>query len=211
MDGRILRYSSAIALLSTIGLARGVQAQLSNRLEDVRVDGQMGYALPVGALNDYENPGPSLGVDLAYPVSGGIDVDVDGEVDLLSGSSEHRAPDMRLWRYQAGLQADLLRPPGGSWSLRSVAGLGATSFRSNEFIVDYQAQKFDKTYFTGSAGLELAFGTHSPFSGYITGIASWSPVKKKDTQVLEALDPGVVNTFSSAVSVPISLGFKANL
>lgn len=211
MKGRIAGYSAAAALLMILGLAPAAQAQLGRRLENVRVDSQMGFALPVGGLNDYENGGPSFGVDLAYPFRDGVDLALDGEVDLLRGSSQHRAPDMALWRYEAGMEADVLRPRSGSWSLRSIAGLGATTFRSREFILDYQARRFSKTYFTGSAGVELAFGTHSPLSGYVSGIASWSPVKKKDTEILQELDPGAVRTFSSAVSIPISLGFKANL
>lgn len=211
MNGRILRYSTAAVLLTTLGFARVAQAQLTDRLKDVRLDGQLGFAFPAGQLNAYENGGPSVGVDLAYPMTDRVDVALDGEVDLMSGSSEHRAPDMRLYRYEAGVEADVLRPSSRNWKLESVAGLGATTFRSNEFIVDAQAERFTHTYFTGTAGVELAFGTNSALSGYISGMASWSPVKKSDTEILRALDPGVLGTFSSAISLPVSLGFKATI
>jgi len=199
---RIAAGSPILVLLA----ATGIEAQL-DRLD---VNPRAGAAFPVGTLADYANVGANFGLTVAYPVADPLGVFVNGEVDMLNGNSAFGLPDMNLWRYQAGVQGELLGRGRDSWSLFGHVGAGGTTFRSKEFFLDTSPEMltFEGTYFTGSAGLMLVFGSSETVQGYLGSRVHWSPIDETETQVLRDRTRGQLDSLTAALSVPVTLGLR---
>jgi hypothetical protein len=192
-----------------MGLVPGVDAQF----DDMNVTALSGIAVPLGVFADYMDVGPSFGLQVSGPALGPVDLLLSGGADMLNGNSRYGLPDMRLWRYQAGVGAELLGRDTERWGLRAGLGLGATTFRSNGFlrVGSPEEQVFEKTYLTGSGGVELVVEADENLEGYFGARAHWTPMDEDDTQVLRNRAPNSLGAISSSLSVPLTLGLRIHL
>lgn len=91
-----------------------------------------GVGLPAFDLADRADPGPAVGLDLSYRIAPRLSVVAGGDVELLQGDELRdrgpRAPDLNVWHYGAGLEAQLLDPRLTYWRLSLGAGAGGTTF-----------------------------------------------------------------------------------
>ena len=174
-----------------------------------------GIALPASRLADVADPGPNVGLQLGYSINRRLALNLLGDVDFLNGadvSAGTQAPDMRLWHYGAGLEANLLRPVAGRsanrWSLRANIGLGATTFNSDRFSAGNAEQDFNHTYFTTGGGLRIGYAVTPRFTTYVGSRAYWMAMDKGDTEALAALNPAKIRPFDSGWTFPVTAGFS---
>jgi hypothetical protein len=204
----IRRFLGAGALLATVVPA--AHAQLSG----LTATGYTGLAVPFGQFAEYTAPGASAGVQIAYPLRQPLAIVLDAGLDVPQ-SGAPGLPDLRLWRYQAGVEADLLGNSAESWAVRGQLGAGGTTFRSGGFYpraAGSVSDHFEKTYFTGSGGLALVFGARSPIHGYLGAKVNWTPVDGDDLASLRsaALGPAP-DPLENVVSVPVTLGLRVRV
>lgn len=125
MDLRIRALATPILALTLVAPA-GVSGQEQPLAFEVRA----GVGLPAFDLADRADPGPAVGLDLAYRVSPRVSVVAGGDLELLNGDQDGavRRPDLSVWHYGAGLEAQLLDPRRTYWRLSAGLGAGATTF-----------------------------------------------------------------------------------
>ncbi len=206
MNIRRARLTIAAGVALLLCLATGADAQF----EDLSVTAHSGLVVPLGVFADYMDIGPSFGLQISGPALGPVDVVLFGGADMLNGNGTYGLPDIRLWRYQAGVGREVLGRDTERWGLRAGLGVGATTFRSNGFlrVGTPQLQTFEKTYLTGSGALELVVEADDNIEGYFGARAHWTPMDEDDTQVLRNRAPGSLDALSSSLSVPVTLGLR---
>lgn len=209
MSARRARQTIAGSTVLLMCMATGVGAQF----EDMSVTAQSGIAVPLGVFADYMDIGPSFGLQVTGPTLGPVDVVLFGGADMLNGNGTYGLPDVRLWRYQAGVGTEVLGRDSDRWGLRAGLGVGATTFRSNGFlrVGSPQMQSFEKTYLTGSGALELVVEADENLEGYFAARAHWTPMDEDDTQVLRNRAPDSLDALSSSLSVPLTLGLRIHM
>ncbi len=115
--------------------------------------GRAGLAVPAADLADFQDPGPSLGVGLAYWIRDRLAVRADAGVDLLSGAETDFGGEFGnitlLYHYDARVEYDLIPPSQSPWKLHANAGLGATT-------LDREVGE-SETDFTLNAGARLGY------------------------------------------------------
>jgi hypothetical protein len=204
MFDRVIRPVLA-GLLFVAATVQGATAQLGN----LGVTPYTGISVPFGNLADYSKPGLSMGLQVEYPLLDGFDITLNADRDQMSAQAPG-IPTLFLWRYQAGLESALIGRSSSTWALRGQLGVGATSFRSREFYPNQASAKaqFEKTYFTGTAGLELVLGTRSNVHGFLASRLNWTPMKEADTDLLRSGALVAVDPLKSAITVPVTLGLR---
>jgi len=194
---------AAVVLVAGINVVLQAQAPAVGHLT---IAPEAGISIPVSRLGDLENPGPSAGVHLVYQLVPRLALDADGVYDALHGATfgAGAAPDMRLWHFTAGTEVSLLPSLKGPWSLAAGVGAGTTRFATNTLF-------FNHTYFSASGGLHLGYAVSRKVLLFANGQASLARLRQADTQVLVALDPAHPTTFTSGLTFPLTLGFRASL
>jgi hypothetical protein len=218
--GRAFRGAAWGAVgLALFALPLAAQRATSQRepglVQNLTLEPHWGLSIPTGRFADLEDPGAAFGVRLAYSIEPRLAIEVEGGVETLEGAelAQTQAPDMNLWRYNAGLEAALLPPAANRWSLMANVGAGAATFRSERFQTALSAERtrFNHTYFSANGGLELGYSLARAVTVFADGEVYWSPVSKGDLQVLTDLDAANVSAFDSAVTWPLSIGLRAHL
>lgn len=206
MDTGRITWALATVCALALGAPQGAQAQL----DDLTVTAHTGIVFGTGTLSDYTELGPSAGLRVEYPLMDRLGLLADLDLDYLNGDRSYGIPDLKLWRYQAGVVADVLGGESDGWALRAHIAGGATTFRSHEFFRpnDSASLRFKHTYFTGSGGIELAFGLDSPIGAYVGATANWAPVDEGDTQILRDAALGPLDSLDSALTVPLTIGLR---
>jgi len=200
----------ACALTAEVGLAQ------QGRALSLRFDG--GVATPMGTLDDFFDPGPSFGAMVVYPFRNQLSLVFKTDVDLLNNHDYWPVPDTRLWRYELGVEADVLGLFGQemeNYGVRLYGGLGGMSMESDQFLTEfaepvypYPWEELFNTYLSGSAALKLGFGLTEVVSGWLTGQIHWSPVKESDMEILSEATSFSMEPFSSAMVGSLRLGFS---
>ena len=180
----------------------------------VAIEGRGGMSVPVGRLSHLVEPGPTGGLQILFPLGSRFSLGLGGSLELLEGAelTARTAPDMKLWRYRAGLEASLL-DPARRLSLNLGAGVGATTFGSDEFTAPgFPAdQEFSSTYLTPSASVNLGYRIGSRVSLHLGAMGHYASIPAEDTRPLQALDPATVRSLGSAWTVPVTLGIRVSL
>ncbi|MBM4182838.1 MAG: hypothetical protein FJ207_01280 [Gemmatimonadetes bacterium] len=191
----------------SISAATGAEAQLG----DVAAAFYGGMAFPVGEFADYATAGVTGGVEVEMPILDPVDIVARGELEHLNGGVPGM-PDVTLWRYQAGVSADLLGQPDESWGLKGFLGAGGATLRSGAFYVPGggpDLQSVGQTSLTGTAGLELVFGASSPIHGYLGARLQWMRLNRDDMESLGTASlGGPLDPIESAISLPVTLGLR---
>jgi hypothetical protein len=180
----------------------------------VYVQSEGGISIPASQLGKLADAGPAVGAQLGYWLSPRVALRLGGQIDLLDGARVSESvvgPDLRLWHYSAGVEANLL-PSARRWSLFAGAGLGATTFDSDEFVVDPGVEdEFRETYFTADAGLRLGYLFSPRFTAFVGTRAFLSATDEEDTGRLALVDPTVLEPFGTAWTFPVTAGLTVRI
>lgn len=117
---------AAAALLASLLLPVPGAAQ-----QAVGFEGRLGVGLPAFDLADRVDAGLAVGLDLSYALSSRVSLVAGGDVEFLNGGDDGTGaggPDLDVWHYGAGLEAQLLDPVMTYWRLSLGGGLGGTTF-----------------------------------------------------------------------------------
>jgi hypothetical protein len=206
MISRLVRKK---ALGAVLGLLLGSVSAAEAQIENLAVTGRIGAAVPAGQLSDYMKLGATLGLQVSYPLGAPLDLVLAGDLDALNGNSTFYQPDIDLWRYRAGVEAELLGRTADNWGLRAQVGAGGTTFRSRKFFFDSpDPLTFRRTYFTGTGGIKLLFGKSARVGGHVGAMVHWTPMDETDTAVLRQQSRGGLESLSSALTVPVTIGLR---
>jgi hypothetical protein len=196
-------------LLSGALLVGGGLTEVDAQLRQFGVTAYSGASIPIGQFAEYMTGGPTFGLQVEYPIREPIDLFLTADLDKLNGNSSFGMPDIDLYRYQAGIEADVLGRGSDRWGLRGQLGAGATRFTSASFFLydGPTTHRFKQTYFSGTAGLKLVFGS-GPLQGYLGSRLHWAPMKEAHTQVLREKSFSTLAALDTSLSVPVSLGLR---
>ena len=191
-----------------VACATAVEAQLAN----LAATGYTGVAVPFGKFAEYTDVGVSAGLQLEYPLGAPLDLFLNAGLDHLNGGAPG-LPDFKLWRYEAGVETDLVGNTAERWGIRGHLGAGATSFRTAGFYPNFgrTPETFEKTYLTGVSGLSLVFGGDSPVQGSLGARLHWTPLDEDDIGALRSAAWPALEPVEHAISVPITLGLRVRV
>jgi hypothetical protein len=202
------RIGVALALL--LGAAPSARAQSAL---DFGLHG--GAILPLSTSGEYFELGPSVGLDVAYPVASRVDLKLDLDLDVLNRNQYYPVPDIRFVRYRAGLEAGLLGDRDeGTLLVRAYVGAGGTTFRSTEFWVETRPtidpERIKSTAITGTGGLRLGVRTGTGLVWWLGGMLNWAPLSDANKKVLGELSRNDLGPIGSLTSATLTLGFNLN-
>lgn len=155
----------AVPLLALLALAWGAPGAAAQ--EPLAFELRAGAGLPAFDLADVADPGFAVGLDLSYRVAGRVSLVAGGDVEFLSGEGDGAAagPDLTVWHYGAGLEAQLLDPRRTYWRLSLGSGAGGTTF-------DVSDGGGSETDFSLYGNLELGYEV-SREADLFLGVRSW--------------------------------------
>jgi hypothetical protein len=205
-----IAYRSGLALSFLLAVAaRPAQAQLQDL--NWRLHG--GLAVPMSGFGEYFEFGPTVGLDVGYPLATRLDLKLDVDLDVVNRHHFYPTPDIQLWRYRLGLEVDPVgEQPDSRFLLRLHAGAGATTFRSTEFWPDNRTSadgaKIRRTALTGTGGVRVGLRTGSGLEWWLGGKLNWSPLAAEDKDVLRDAVRNDLDPLGGAVSAALTLGFN---
>jgi hypothetical protein len=200
-----------VTLLSflLIGTPQLVQAQIG----DIQLRLHGGIAQPMASTGEYFEFGPSVAVDVAYPLVDRLDLNLDLVMDWFNAADVYATPTTNLWRYRAGLEGHVLGDvEGGGITLKALAGAGATTIRSHKFYLasrqpyTYEGENINQTSVTMMGGLRLGMRTPDDINWWLTGKLDWSPIQDTNQDALRELARNQLDPLGSALSLSITLG-----
>lgn len=152
----------ALAVLALAGPVDEAAAQ-----QPLAFELRAGAGLPAFDLADVADPGFAVGLDLSHRVGDRVSVVAGGDVEFLSGEGDGVAvgPDLTVWHYGAGLEAQLLDPLRTYWRLSLGGGAGGTTF-------DVSDGGGSETDFSVYGNLELGYEV-SREADLFLGVRSW--------------------------------------
>lgn len=194
-----------------LGTAQPAHAQIGNL--KWRISG--GIVQPLASTGEYFKFGPSVGLDLGYPLDDRLDLKLDLDMDLLNTDAIYPTPSTNLWRYRVGLEGDLLGDQGDDLTiLKAHVGAGATTYRSRKFWLEsrrpytFEGETLNQTAVTATGGLRFGLRTPDGLTWWLTGKLNWSPINDSNQEALRELARQELNPLGSALSVAITLGIS---
>jgi hypothetical protein len=167
----------------------------------------------MASTGDYFRFGPSVAVDVAYPLMDRLDVNLDLVMDWFNTADIYATPTTNLWRYRAAVEADLLGDTGdAAFLVRALAGAGGTTIRSHKFWLasrrpyTYDGETINQTAVTMTGGLRLGLRTPDDLTWWLTGKLDWSPLQDINQDALRELARNQLDPLGSALSLSITLG-----
>ena len=163
-------------------------------------------------------PGPSCSAELEYPIRDRLSILGHVNVDMLNNNDFWPVPDTRLWRYQVGLQADVLGEAVDVLGVRvfGLVGLGSTEsdpFVPESFEVQFPVVPHElmETGFSGSGGIQLAFGLGNTTSGWLSAQMNWNSGDEERLLLLQDAVNQTLDPISSLTTAAVRLGFSYRL
>jgi len=200
-----------VPLLVLLALAAAQPARAQDAGVKLRIHG--GIVQPVASTGDYFKFGPSAGVDVGWPLSERVDAVLDLDMDWFNTTDIYPTPTTNLWRYRVGIEGALVgEPTGGSFLLKGLAGVGATTIRSHKFWLlsrqpyTYEGENINQTSLTATGGLRLGMRTPDGLTWWLSGKLNWSPLSDLNKDALQELADNKLDPLGSAMSVAITLG-----
>lgn len=204
-----LSWASALAALALCAAhPRPALAQLSELKG--RLHG--GIVQPLARTGDYFKFGPSVGLDVAYPLGEKLDLDLDLDWDYLNTTDIYPTPTTNLWRYRLGVEASLMGDGESTYKLKALAGAGGTTVKSHEFWLAsrrpyaFKGETIDQTSLTATGGLRFGFKTPDGITWWLTSKLDWYPVQDRNQSALKELSRNQLDMLASALSASITLG-----
>lgn len=205
----MVRRSWVVLFFLAVGAAEPAHAQLA----DLKGRLHGGIVQPLAKTGDYFKFGPSVGLDVAYPVGERLDVVLDLDMDWLNMTDIYPTPTTNLWRYRLGLEGDLLGDSGDArYLLKALAGAGATTVKSHQFWLasrrpyQFKGETINQTAMTATGGLRLGLRTPDEITWWLTGKLNWSPIQDTNQDALQELARNQLDPLGSALSASITLG-----
>ena len=205
---QITRSATMVAVLAFMA---ATAAKAQDNTQKVSVDGQAGVAIPGKQLHQFEDAGPNANLEIAYHVRPRLAVQAFGDFSMLNGRTilGTAAPNMDAADYGVGLKANLLGHEQRNWLLTAKAGVGATTFRSDEFTsLVGGTTRFSHTYPATTAGVQLGY-QFKRVGAFVGSDLRWAFVKQDDTGLLTTLNGLAVQPFNKAWIAPITVGVHA--
>lgn len=198
----------AVLLLAAPATARAQLTELDWALKG-------GVALPLFSFGEYFRVGPTVGLDVGYPIRPRLDAKLDLDFDMMNRHEFYPTPVMKLWRYRVGVEADMLGDGGSDrLLLRANAGVGASTFKSSEFWLESRptidGEHISKTYLTGTGGVRVGVRTDIGLIWWLGGQLNWSPVDQVNKGLLQEAARNSLSPIGSATTATITLGFNLN-
>lgn len=211
MNRSAAALSSLLLAVLLLGAPTSTRAQLNNL--DWALKG--GVALPLFSFGEYFDLGPTVGLDVGYPLLPRMDLKLDLDFDMMNRHEFYPTPVMKLWRYRVGVETDLLGDEGSDrLLLRTNAGVGASTFKSSEFWLEsrptIEGEQISKTYFTGTGGVRMGIRTDIGLIWWLGGQLNWSPVDQVNKGLLQEAARNSLSPIGSATTATITLGFNLN-
>lgn len=149
------------------GLALAAPADEVAAQQPLAFELRAGAGLPAFDLADVADRGFAVGLDLSHRVTDRVSVVAGGDVEFLSGEGDGAiaGPDVTVWHYGVGLEAQLLDPRRTYWRLSAGAGAGGTTFD----VADGGGSETDASLY---GSLELGYEV-SPEADLFLGVRSW--------------------------------------
>jgi len=208
MTLRMVRQCLVAVSVMTVGAAQPALSQV----EDIGVRLHGGLIVPTAAYGDYFRFGPSLGVDLAYPLNERVDLKLDLDMDWVQTTATYPTPDTNLWRYRLGMDALLMGDRSSRTMVQGYAGAGFTTARSKQFWLasqetyEHQGLTLNETALTATGGVRLGLRTSDGLTWWLTGKMNWSPVNDEHQQYLRELSRNDLDLLGSALGFAVTLG-----
>lgn len=216
---RPTRFAPLLLSLLFAVTAQPAHAQLKWRLHG-------GVVKPTATGSEYFSLGPSVSVDVAYPLAERVDVLLDLSWDYLNTDDTHPTPVTNFWRYRAEIEGALLGDGETGVSVNAFGGVGATTVYSHKFYLvsqtakhlaeegvpyTFEGERLRGTALTGTGGLRV--GAHSPdgIMWWLSGKVNWTPLNDFNKDALHELstnkfEPQGLSPLSSVMGVSITLG-----
>lgn len=206
--GMVGKNRILIVLLGA-SFAMPAQAQISDL--GVRLHG--GVTMPVSSAGDYFRAGPSVGVDVGYPLNEQLSLKLDLDFDYMTTADIYATPATQLWRYGVGLEGNLLGDQESDLlTVQAMVGAGLSTFRSKAFWLEsrqpytFEGENINQTSLAGTGGLRFGLRTSQGLVWWLTGKLNWSPVNDTNGDALRELAREELDPLGSALSVAITLG-----
>jgi hypothetical protein len=212
-------WMACAACLAVAGLTTGAQAQ-----ERLQLEPQAGVAVPLGAFRQYATYGAIGGLDLGYRATPGVTLHLSGSYVRSQGASiptgaedvTSEAPGFRQWNALVGIESRLFSPSAArGMRITLDVGGGLAHLSSLPFMEPgtTTAQTFVHTYPQAQGLMWFRYDPKDqPRLGLFVGAgARLLFAKQADTAALAALDPTVLQPFSTAVTVPVTLGLRVGV
>jgi len=179
--------------------------------------GEAGVAVPGKQLHQITKVGFGGLLDVAYAVQPHLAVDAFGDYGNLEGrtvpGTAVLGPSIQTANFGVGLQAGALPNSAQRFSLIGRVGVGGSRLSSATFIPfgDTAPISFRHTYPAAALGMEAGVRLAAGVRAYAGTNLFWTFVKKDDTSTLVSLDPGAIQPFAKAWSVPVTAGLSVRL
>jgi hypothetical protein len=123
----------------------------------------------------------------------------------------------QLWKYQVGVEADLLGALSDDFGVRLFGLVGGSSMESDPFLTEDDVacpavyNELMETYLAGSGGLRFGFGLSSILSGWLTGQLNWTPADENRRLILRQAANETLEPLGSTTTPSVRLGFSYRL
>ena len=200
-----LRLTSALLGLLLAGVSQPAQAQ------DLEVKLHGGIVQPIGAMGDYFELGPSLGVDIGMPIGDALNLMLDLEWDWLQTTDVYPTPTTNRWQYRIGLEAPLMGDDDG-FQVRALASAGANTFRSHVFWLEsrrpytYEGEHINQTSLSATGGVRLGLRTSDDIQWWLTTKLNYTSISDINQDALAELARDELDPLGSALAATIQLG-----
>lgn len=201
--------TASTAALLALGLAAAASSPASAQYAENRIDleARAGIGLPAFDLAERADPGPAVGLELAYRLSERVSLVAGGDVELLEGASGAGPgpgrPGLTAWHYAAGLELGLLDPGSTYWRLDTGAGLGGSTY-------DAEGGR-SRSAFSLYGSLELGYEV-SPEADLFLGVRSWLAFAEQELEALPGpdgpSDDPLAGVDGAAWSFPVMAGVR---
>lgn len=210
MNSRMILRGALVLGFLLVGSSDALRAQ------ELRFDA--GLATPLSGADDYFDPGPTFSGELEYPLQDRLSILGNVNVDLLNNNDFWPVPDTRIWRYQVGLQADVLGDAVDAVGVRVFGLVGLATTESDPFVPeDFEVQfpvqphELAENGFAGSGGVRLGFGLDNITSGWISAQVNWNSGDEERFLLLQDAANQTLDPISSVVTGSLRLGFSYSL
>ncbi len=215
---------TCLAPFLLLTLLFAITAQPAHAQMKWRIHG--GIITPMATGSSYFTLGPSVSVDVAYPLAERVDLVLDLGWDYLNTDDHHPTPVTNFWRYRAEVEGALVGDGETGLSVAAFGGVGGTTVYSHKFYLvsqvakhmaeegvpyTFEGERLRGTGITGVGGLRI--GAHSPdgIMWWLTGKLNYTPLNDFNQDALHELsvnrvEPQGLDPISSVMGLSITLG-----
>lgn len=192
------------------------------RAQEVSLDPRLGFVVPVGELESVADVGVAggLGAGIRIHPRVGLRVDLVVEnlagVELPGGSSGSAGPgsplhlgDVRVWRYTAGVEGDVIVPGLVPLTVVVGAGAGGASLRTDGEVSvpeEFAALADPSTFATARAGVRVGWDFSRRWNAFasLAGTALFTG----DASASEPAPPGLLAGRGTLWTLPLTVGVR---